>query len=69
MAKPTRKDVYGAVAYGAVGVGTFAFGSAVHDALLIAAGSGLIISAVPAWLGLRPWLRGRKALQGARAAK
>ncbi|WP_412160674.1 hypothetical protein WDV91_07270 [Curtobacterium flaccumfaciens pv. flaccumfaciens] len=60
MTKPDRKDVYGAIVYGVVGIASVSVGSATHEAVLNAVGAGLIISAVPAWLGLRPWLRGRK---------
>lgn len=69
MTKPTRKDVYGAIAYGAVGVAAVATGSATHDAVLDAIGAGLIISAVPAWFGLVPWLRRRKSRRATTLSK
>jgi hypothetical protein len=69
MTKPNREDVYGAIAYGTVGVAALVVGGATHEALLTAAGSGLVISAVPAWFGLRPWLRGRKARRDLTIAK
>ena len=69
MIKPNRKDVYGAIAYCAVGIGALTVGATAHEALLTAVGSGLVISAVPAWLGLRPWLRGRKSRNTATVAE